>query len=555
MNALSLLIAGSAGAGIKTLEKLLSHVFHDYGFFIFTTKEYESRVRGGSNSTLIRIADQPLHAPIYHVDLAIALDSDALHHIQSRIDEESIVIADSQTAADAKNVTAIEMHKSAKALGDARYANSYVAGSLLAILDIPLSYLEKSMQSLFDVALLENNIEAAKEGYTYIQTLGISSPLPPLPSTSVPQHVMDGSTASGFGFLAGGCNMVTSYPMSPSTGVLSFMASMSLELGLYVEQSEDEIASLNMCLGAWYGGGRGLTTTSGGGFALMSEAISLSGMSETPAVIYLAQRPGPATGLPTRTEQGDLNLALYSGHGDFARIILAPGDLQACIDYGYQAFELADRYQVPVIYLSDQYLADSITEVDHVDFTRYEQSHHIVKSDSDYKRYILNDEGISPRTVPGFGKGVMISTSDEHDTRGQITESAMVRDEMVAKRMAKLKTITAHTIAPEINGTGDIAIITWGSTKGIVSEVLEKLSDDRLCHVHFNWLYPLNDEHLKVFQSTQNIVVENNVTGQFAALLKTYHIPIADTILQSNGSPFFVDQLLERIKNTVKELS
>ena len=184
-------------------------------------------------------------------------------------------------------------------------------------------------------------------------------------------HLINGSAASGFGFLAGGCNMITSYPMSPSTGVFNFMASMSKEFTLLVEQSEDDIAALNMVMGGWYGCARAMTSTSGGGFALMTEAMSLSGVSETPAVVYLAQRPGPATGLPTRTEQGDLNLAIHSGHGYFGRIILAPGDPQECIDYGYLAFELADRYKMPVIYLSDQYLADSISMIETIDFSAY----------------------------------------------------------------------------------------------------------------------------------------------------------------------------------------
>ena len=350
--------------------------------------------------------------------------------------------------------------------------------------------------------------------------------------------------------------MITAYPMSPSTGVLNFMASMSKDLTLLVEQSEDEIASLNMALGGWYGGARAMTSTSGGGFALMSEAVSLSGMSETPAVIYLAQRPGPATGLPTRTEQGDLNLAIHSGHGYFGRIVLAPGDLQECIDYGYLAFELADRYQMPVIYLSDQYLADAVSMLQTVDLSRYEQRRYIHTTDSSYDRYKLCEGGITPRGVPGFGDGIVVSTSDEHDERGQITESHHMREKMVDKRKQKIARAVSEAYAPKVSGKGSIAVIGWGSTKGVIEEVLKVLDDSRLFHVHFAWVHPLDPEHLALLKQTDtNIIIENNVTGQFAEILKGHDVKIDHCILQANGFSFFADLLEEALKKTLQELT
>jgi len=310
-----------------------------------------------------------------------------------------------------------------------------------------------------------------------------------------------------------------------------------------------------MVLGGWYGGARAMTSTSGGGFALMSEAISLSGISETPAVIYLAQRPGPATGLPTRTEQGDLNLAIHSGHGYFGRIILAPGDLQECIDYGYLAFELADRYQMPVIYLSDQYLADSMTMLKTIDFEAYEQRRYIHTTDASYDRYTLNDTGITARGVPGLGEGIVVSTSDEHDEHGQITESYQMREKMVEKRQKKIDLSISEALGPKVFGEGDIALIGWGSTKGAIMEVLNALNDPRLFHVHFPWVHPLNPEHLAFLKQTKvNIVIENNVTGQFAELLKSYDINIDHRILQSNGFSFFTDLLKEELEKVLKDI-
>jgi len=333
------------------------------------------------------------------------------------------------------------------------------------------------------------------------------------------------------------------------------MASMSQHFTVLVEQSEDEIASLNMVLGGWYSGARAMTSTSGGGFALMSEAMSLSGVSETPAVIYLAQRPGPATGMPTRTEQSDLNLAIHSGHGDFGHIVLAPGDLQECIDYGYLAFEVADRYQMPVVYLSDQYLADTISMIETVDFENYEQRRYIQPTEKSYDRYTLNPTAISPRGVPGLGEGLIVSSSHEHEERGQGTESSHVREMMVEKRQKKIALSIAEAFNPVVVGEGSIAVIGWGSTKAAITEVLRKLDDDRLFQVHFAWVHPLNPEHLEILkQNKANIIIENNVTGQFADILKSHDIEINHRILQSNGFPFFVDLLKEMLLDTLKEI-
>lgn len=553
----SILIGGSAGAGIKTLEKLLSTAFKKSGYFVFSTKEYMSRVRGGSNTTLLRIADAPLNAPCWSVDLAIVLNKDALQHIAQRVTDRTIVLADESITDAQITITAIPMIQTAKSLSDIRYANSYVAGVLFGLLRFDQKVLLESIDALFHANNHVQNEIAAQEGNAYSKNLHhLMLPNLPAPTLSDNMHLIDGSAAAGFGFLAGGCDMITAYPMSPSTGVINFLASISREFTVLVEQSEDEIASLNMVLGGWFGGARAMTSTSGGGFALMSEAISLSGMSETPAVIYLAQRPGPATGLPTRSEQGDLNLAIHSGHGEFGRIVLAPGDLLECIDYGYLAFELADRYQMPVIYLSDQYLADSIGMVESIDFSAYEQRRYIKPTDAAYNRYSLNDTGITPRGIPGLGEGIIISTSDEHDQRGQITESYQMREQMVSKRQKKTAYATAEAHPPYISREGTIAVIGWGSTKGAVAEAIKVLNDERLFQVHFVWIHPLNPDNLEILKETKtNIIVENNASGQFADLLQHHQIKIDYRILQANGFAFFTDQLTEKLTQVLEELT
>jgi 2-oxoglutarate ferredoxin oxidoreductase subunit alpha len=480
-----------------------------------------------------------------------------LAHAKARCGAASVILADQSFANKNADVTAISMNDTAQKLGNIRYANTYAAGAIFGLLGIGEQYLLQSVAEHFEKDTA--NEEAVKAGFEAGAKIEHSG-LPVLPEVHPQEveklHLMDGTTAAGFGFLAGGCNFVASYPMSPSTGVLNFMASMSKQFTIAVEQSEDEIASLHMVLGAWYAGARALTTTSGGGFALMGEAISLSGMTETPAVIYLAQRPAPATGLPTRSEQGDLNLAVHSGHGWFSRVVLAPGSLQECIDYGYLAFELADRFQLPVIVLSDQYLADSMTMIGDVEFSAYVQRRYIVQTDEAYQRYAQTQEGISPRGVPGHGEGLVCADGHEHDERGQITEDYRKRIEMVSRRGRKAAGLMAEVLAPQTYGEGDIAVVGWGSTRGAIAEALQRLSDTRLAQVHFAWVHPLNPEHLLPLKNYAHvIVVENNADGSFADRLQFHGITVKKRILQSDGFAFFADQLTEMISERVKELS
>jgi len=554
---ISILIGGAAGMGIDTLENVLSDTFKASGFFVFSTKEFMSRIRGGSNTVLIRISDYLIEAPSWEVDISIALDSLALEHMSDRWTKDTIVLADENFSDKYPSAVTVAMKENAKKFGDAKYANSYMAGVLFGVLKLDKTPLIQIVLNHFKDE--DTNKDVTESGYEDGVKIG-NITLPKLPKTDIERvkklHLMDGTTASGFGFLAGGCNMITAYPMSPSTGMLNFMASMSKEFDIAVEQSEDEIASLTMALGGWYAGARAMTSTSGGGFALMGEALSLSGMSETPAVIYLAQRPGPATGLPTRSEQGDLNLALYSGHGPFSRVVLAPGSLAECIDCGYLAFELADKYQIPVIVLSDQYLTDSISMTGDINLSSYEQKRYIVKSFQDYERYADTQNGISPRTVPDLGEGLICAVGDEHDERGQITEDYKTRIQMVDKRARKNDTLISEALAPVCIGDGDIAIIGWGSTKGAISEALRRLGNERLVHVHFTWLHPLKNEQLKSLEKYRyKIVVENNADAAFSNQLKIYDITTDNTILQSNGFSFFTDQLTDMIEKAIKDLS
>ncbi|MBN2869946.1 MAG: 2-oxoacid:acceptor oxidoreductase subunit alpha [Campylobacterales bacterium] len=553
----SILIGGKAGQGIATIETLLTKGFKRSGYFTFSTKEYMSRVRGGSNTTLIRISNTPVNAPDYKVDIFVPLDEGAFHHARERMAPETFLVAKKGAYECDCTPYECDLEALAREAGTPMVSNTVAAALVFGLLGCARETLAEVLAELYEGDILAINLKALGIGADLAQENGnCRYCLERSAGAGAKTHLfLSGTEGAGFGAIAGGCNFISSYPMSPSTGVLTFLAKHSRRFGICVEQAEDEIAAFQMGLGAWYGGGRALTTTSGGGFALMGEGMSLAGMSETPMVVYLAQRPGPATGLPTRTEQGDLELAMHAGHGEFPRIILAPGDPKECFELSRRAFDLADRYQTPVIVLSDQYLADSAFTLERFALDAVKPAQCFVRSDAEYKRYRVTDSGISPRSLPGYGEGVVLVDSDEHTEEGLITESMRVRNEQNGKRLKKSETIVREAIPPEAAGEGDVAVVGWGSTKYIINEAIQRLKNDKVRVLHFSWVYPLSDAQLAPLRKARRIiVVENNATGQFAKLLKLHGFAVHDQILKSDGLPFFVDELSEKLDLLLKEM-
>lgn len=555
-SSVSVLIGGSAGQGIASIETLLTKGFKRSGFYTFSTKEFMSRVRGGSNTTLIRISDKPVNAPDFKVDIFVPLNTNAFFHARERITKETFVIAKKGDYECDCDLYDYDLEALAKEIGNPIVSNTIAAALVFGLLGCDGAVLREIVEELYRDELLAVNLKALDIGAELARENGNCRYCIAPNSSMDPKNdlFLSGTEGVGFGAIAGGCNFISSYPMSPSTGVLTFLAKQSRNFGICVEQAEDEIAAFQMGLGVWYGGGRAITTTSGGGFSLMGEGVSLSGMTETPMVVYLAQRPGPATGLPTRTEQGDLELAIYIGHGEFPRIVLAPGDVRECFELAREAFELADRYQIPVILMSDQYLADSYFNVERFKMDTKEPVHHIVKTDSDYKRYALT-EGISPRGIPGYGEGLVLVDSDEHTEEGLITESMSVRNEQNTKRLQKRPLLEKEVILPDVEGDGEIAVVGWGSTKHIIKEAVERLKDENLSCVHFSWVHPLCEAQLVTLKKYKRIIViENNATGQFEKLLRLHGISVDAQILKSDGLSFFVDELSEKLAQRLKEI-
>ena len=554
---ISIVLSGEAGQGINTIESVLTRLFKQQGLNVFSCSEFMSRVRGGLNSTQIRVSAGKVDACVDRIDILIPLSPD-LSRLDHRISKKTAIIGEKKVLNTQKPVIDFPFDSVAEALGSRKYSNAVASGLILALFGIDPSLLDRYLSLKFadkPQKIIDANIAAAKQGVkkgTDLKEKGVIKIAMAAETKSRQSILVTGSEAVGMGALAGGCNFVSSYPMSPSTGVLVFLAGQSNDFPLVVEQAEDEIAALNMVLGAWYAGARGFATTSGGGFALMGEAMSLAGMAESPAVVHIAQRPGPATGLPTRTEQGDLNLALYSGHGDFARALFSPGNLDQAFYLTANAFNLADKYQIPVVILTDQYLMDTAYTIPEWDLSALSVKHQFVKTDPDYCRYRYTRNGISPRGIPGYGKGLVCVDSDEHDENGRITEDWITREKMVKKRMKRLSLLENSALMPSVHGNpqGDIVVAAWGSPHNMVLSAVENAGNNRIKYLHFSQVYPLNPRIKEVIESADKLVlVENNFSGQFGDLLfKTFGRKIDEKILLSNGFPFSTEFLTQKFK-------
>jgi 2-oxoglutarate ferredoxin oxidoreductase subunit alpha len=559
---ISIVIGGAAGQGVQTVETMLMTVLKADGYQVFSSKEYMSRIRGGSNSTEIRITNDGTRSYTRHIDILFALDKEVVPHLEDRITAKTVILGEKGVVKSTHHVIDVPLSKLTAEIGNPIYAGTIAVGVILGFLKAPEEPFEAFLRQRFTrkgEEVVKKNLEAAAKGYSLGEHLAYSESIDiTLNKNEVVKKklMLSGDQALGLGVLAAGCNFISSYPMSPGTGLLTFLAEQGGSLGVVVDQAEDEIAAINMCLGAWYAGARAIVTTSGGGFALMCESVSLSGMIETPAVIHIGMRPGPATGLPTRTEQGDLNLVLYAGHGEFPRAIFIPGNQEEAFLCAQQAFEMANKHQSPVFILTDQYLLDSVALVDESDLKRLPINAHIVETKEDYQRYSLDTEnGVSPRGVPGFGAGIVSVDSDEHDEAGHITESFDLRQEMMDKRLKKLEGLTADALLPTFLGDAksyETLLVCFGSNKGVVTEFIGK-GDDTVAMLHFSQVYPIAPDAKRYFKRGKKIIViENNATGQFADLLeKELKVKVDQRILKYIGEPFSSDELKRNLESGI----
>jgi len=520
----NILIGGEAGQGIETISDIFEKTLNNMGYYVYSSKDYMSRVKGGHNFTQIRLGDSPIYSHWPYLDLIIALDEMTIKLHQGRLNKKGIILCDSSIEIEDFKTIKVPMMNIAKSLGSPRMANTVALGAVYKIFGLSYERAIEHLNVRFANKLREENIKALKEGYE------AASQIFTMPQPSSERNILiNGNEACALGAIAAGCAYYSAYPMTPSTTIMKFMTRYAERAGIFVDQAEDEIAAINSAIGASYAGIRAMTGTSGGGFSLMVEALGLAGVTETPLVVANVQRPGPATGLSTRTEQSDLLFVISAAQGEFPRMVIALRNTEDAFYQTTRAFNLAEKYQIPVILLSDEYLSDCKVTTKPYDFDKVTIERYLSdkpENEGLLKRYEFNDTGVSPRIYPSqYENSFVLADSHEHDEYGHISEDIDIRNTMVKKRMKKMELLKEELLEPDYFGseTPELLLIGWGSTYGPLYEAVRLLREDgiEVGALVFGDIWPLPEKKLLEYcnKAKKFINVEQNYTGQLASLI------------------------------------
>lgn len=534
----NLCIGGQQGEGVASMGKILSQSLNEYGYYVFGYRNFSSRIKGGPTSYHLNISDERIEATKEKINLLLALDQQAIdNHTHLLADDGIIIVEELFQAKITSNhfVFTYPFEKKGAELGNKLYGNMMAIGLISKVLSLPLDYISFQVKRLFSnksETIKNSNLVALNFGYnlpTKIPDLNLTSP-----NKKEKTILITGNQAVSLGLIGGGCKFMAAYPITPASEIMEYMAENIGSVGGSIIQAEDEISAISMAIGASYSGTRSITATSGPGLSLMGEAISLSGMTETPVVIVNVQRAGPSTGMPTKQEQSDLDAALYSGHGEFPRIVLSPGNPEEAFHDGVLGLNLADIYQCPVIILSDFYLGQSeysspIPKYQSISIDRGKivPQEELDKRDNiPFPRYGYSEDGISPRTLPGQEKGLFYTTGVEHNEIGFTNTTPEVRVKMFNKRMSKLKDVELDNSYIHNNINSHTLLIGYGSSKGVLDKIysLYKDKENSVDTLQMRILFPFPKKSLiKIFEKYKNIVfIENNYTNQLYNLFRQY---------------------------------
>lgn len=577
INDMTILIGGDAGQGVDSSGAGFCKALARSGLHVFSVQDNRSRIRGGHNFYVIKTSAKPISSWTEPVQLLVAMTAESIDIHQQKIMPGGAVIFDSDLKIDQEKLAnkkikpvAVPMSKIAQESGGSKImANTAALGALAGLTQFPIEHVFSVITDNFKKKgddVVETNKKVAQAAYDFVTATYKNGYDWKLQQVDAPERmVINGNVAIALGALVGGCNFTSAYPMTPGTSIFEWLTKQADKYGIVSKQMEDEISAICAAIGAAHVGARAIVPTSGGGFSLMVEALGLAGMTETPLVIVNAQRPGPSTGLATRTEQADLLFTLYASQGEFPRFILAPGTTKQCFEAGWRAFNLAEKYQTPAIILTDEFLATSNRTIDKddldfgsvkIDRGKLLSDADIEKLESEYKRHTYVKDGISPRALPGHPKGIWTTTSDEHNEMGEIIEEADIRIKMHEKRMKKMETALVDMNAPILYGSkkAEITFICWGSTiaplQAAVNE-LNKKKKDQANILQFVDLWPINEKKIRPLleKAGKLIAVEGNFTGQFANLLKmTLGIEVDSKILKYDGRPFSPEYILRQFE-------
>ncbi len=555
----NILVGGTAGQGMDTISDFLERLFMKKGFYVFSNKDYMSRVRGGHNFTQIGFGDEPILAHHPDLDLIVALDKDTIDIHLPRLKESGLIIADEKINHEDNRVKAFPLMNIAKEAGLTRAFGSVAAGAVVKYFGVSKENVEDIFSKKFTEEIRAINVDAFNKGYELVENKYELKE-----GTLKDSMLINGNTSIALGALAGGLSYYAAYPMTPATSIMTYLSKKQVEAGIVVDQVEDEIAAINAAIGASYAGARSMTGSSGGGFSLMVEALGLAGITETPLVVVDSQRPGPATGLPTRTEQSDLSFLLTASHGEFPRMVIAVRNPEDAFYQTFRALNLADKYQTVVLLLTDQYLADyNITvpkfNLDSLNIERHISGAEVLAPEEEYKRYKLTENGISPRLLPGKVPGqIVLVDSDEHSEDSHITESSEVRNQQMEKRMKKLNLLKEELLEPEYFGveTPEVLLLGWGSTYGSLKEAVDMLNEDglKVGALSFGDIYPLPEKLLTKYSKEAKLLinVEQNFTGQLAKLIaQETGLMMNKSILKYDGRQLNPVEIYNSVKSEV----
>ncbi len=541
----TILIGGKAGRGTAVTSHFIGKLFCSLGYYVFNYRDYPSLIRGGHNFNVLRISDKPVFSHKNKYDVILAFDQKTIDLHKKDLKKHGFVLGNKSLKA--KKLISINVKSILSELKAPQIIeNDIMIGWLAKYFGIDKKALLVEAKKVFKGKKQKLIIKAIEIGY------GLAKRKENFKKKGPGKYFISGSSAIGIGALAYGLDVYIAYPMTPATPVLHFLAGKQLKHNILVLQIENEIAVINAALASSFTGAKTMVGTSGGGLALMSEAISLSGVAELPIVIYLAQRTGPATGVPTYTAQSDLKFAVNAGHGEYTKIVVAPGDAQESITRTQEAFYLAAKHQVPVIIVGDKHVAESDYASSELKISSISNKRFLVeKPAKNYKRYKITKSGLSPRAVPGQGPKLR-ATSYEHDEYGYTIEDAEKTVKMVDKRARKDKNIEKEVNAlkpTSVYGKGKNLLIGWGSTKGAILDSLSELKDYRFLQVSYISPFPRKAVEREIKKSKKVILVENSSTGLLADIIaEKTGIMIKEKILKYDGRPFSPEDIIKKIK-------
>lgn len=547
MNEVSVLIGGKAGDGINSAGAIIAQLLNHLGYRIYLYFDYPSLIRGGHNFAIIRGFEQEIGACRNHVDFVLALNEETLERHKEKFSQNTVIIANKdlvKNAAYGIPVKAILADENAPAI----MGNSALIGGFAKVAGIDWDIVDAVFRRHIPKGA-DQNLAIARKAYNLFEPVHVIKRC-----ENRPQALVSGNEAIGLGLIRGGLDAYVSYPMTPSSGILHFLAEEKERFGITVVHPENEIAVILMALGFAYAGKKSAVGTSGGGFCLMTEGLSLAGMAEIPLVIVVSQRTGPSTGLPTFSGQSDLLFVLYAGQGEFPRLIVAPGDAQEALHWSERAVEIAWKCQIPAFILVDKTLSEGIYSLDSASLSPDISGPGTSLWDAKipYRRYENAESGISPLAFPGMTDVVVKVNSYMHDEAGITAEDAVISNRMTEKRLKKWESLSGmmqdNTGVVQSGKPGaSTALLCWGSTKGVCEETAAELGL-RVVRPIVLAPFPLDQIKNSLTGVKRLIVVEENITAQLATLAGQYGIIADAKILRSDGRPFTVENLVSRVK-------